>query len=63
MFYLASKSEFLRSFTDSARWQVQINLINDLTQVPLHVCNDDSLSKLLSISLIATIMFDLDVKV
>ena len=59
--HLACKAKLFRSFADSARWQVQVNLVNDLAQMTFHVGNDDCLGKALSIRLVTTVVLDLDV--
>lgn len=51
------------SLRNRARWQVQVYLVNDMTQVPLHEGHDDRLGQLLAIRLRPAIMLDLDVQV
>ena len=63
MLNLASKSELFRGFTNSARGQVEVDLVDDLTKMTLHVRNNDRPGKLLSISLVSAIVFDLNVQV
>ncbi len=58
---LASKSELFGGFTDSARGQIEVDLVDDLTKMTLHVRDNDRLGKLLTVSLVSTIVFDLDV--
>jgi len=60
---LASKSELFGGFTDGARGQIEVDLVDDLTKMTLHVRDNDRLGKLLSVSLVSTIVFDLDVQV
>jgi len=43
VFDLAGQPEFLGGLTDGARWKVEVDLVNDLTQMSFHVGNDDRL--------------------
>ena len=63
MLNLAGKSELFRGFTDCTRGQIKVNLVDDLTEMTLHVRDNDRLGELLSVSLVSTIVFDLDVQV
>ena len=46
-----------------ARWQVQVDLVDDLGQMALHEGNDDGLGELLAIGLASAIMLRLDMKI
>ena len=63
MLNLACKAKLFCSFADGARWQVQVNLVDDLAQMTFHVGNDDCLGKALTIRLVTTIVLNLDVQV
>lgn len=63
MFDLTGKSEFFRCLADGSRWQIEVDLVDDLTQMALHVRYDDRLCQLLSVSLVSTVVLYLDVQV
>ena len=46
-----------------ARWQVQVDLVDDLGQMALHEGNNDGLGELLAIGLASAIMLRLDMKI
>ena len=63
MLNLAGKSEFLGSLGDGPRWEIEVDLVDDLAQNAFHVGENDGLCQLLSIGLVSSIMLDLDVQV
>ncbi len=63
MLNLASKAELFGGFTDSTRGQIEVDLVDDLTKMTLHVRDNDRFGKLFSVRLVSTIMLDLDVQV
>lgn len=63
MFYLSCEAILLRCLRNGTRWQVKVYLVNNLTQVTFHVGHYNRLGKLLSVSLIATVVFNLNMQV
>ena len=61
--YLACQAKLFGSLADRAGWQIQVNLVNDLAEMTLHVGNDDCLREALTIGLVPTVVLDLDVQV
>ena len=60
---LPCQAQFLCRLSDGTRRQIEINLVDDLTKLTLHVGHDDRLGKLLSIRLVPSIVFDLYVQI
>ena len=63
LLYLACQAQFLCRLGDGTWWQIEVNLVNDLTKLTLHVGDYDRLSKLLSVRLVSSIVFDLYVQI
>lgn len=63
MFDLTSQTEFFSCLADGARWQIEVDLVNDLTQMALHVRNNNRLGQLLPVSLVPAVVLYLDVQV
>ena len=60
---LAGEAVLFGGLRDGAGGQVQVNLIDYLTQLALHMRHNDRLRQLLPVRLIPPIVLDLDVKV
>ena len=60
---LVCQTEFLSSFADGAGGQIEIDLVNNLTQMPLHVGYDDCLRQPLAICLVPAVVLYLDMQV
>ena len=58
-----AQSVLLRCFSDGARWQVEVDLVNDLSKIPLHESDYYGLGELLTICLAAAIVLDLNVQI
>ena len=63
MLDLAGEPVLFGRFRDGAWWQVQVDLVNHLAQVALHVRHNDGLGELLAVRLVAPVVLDLDVQV
>ena len=63
MLNLTREAELLCSFANGTRWQVEVDLVNDLAQMALHVRDDDSFGQALAISLVSTVVLDLYMKI
>lgn len=61
MLNLASQTEFLGSFADCTRRQIEIDLVNDLTKMTFHVRHNYCLRQAFSIGFIASVVLDLNV--
>lgn len=60
---MAGETKFLCRFGDCTRRKIQVNLVDNLTKMTLHVGHNDRLGQLFSISLIPSVVLDLDVQI
>ena len=63
LLHLASETKLFSGFRDGARWQVEIDRVDDAVDGPLHVGHNQRLGELFPVCLVPSIVLYLDVKI